>query len=313
MNLYEKFKLTSFKLANNIGELGLNMVLSEKSKGIIKLYDLEYQKNARYNNLDFYFKPQNIDNEPKKMPVFFYIHGGGFLSGSKTPRRFYCYKWVEQGFFAVNINYRCGTKYPFPTFIQDTFKALEFVFDNKDKFNLDVDKIVLSGESAGAYICAMLCAFIKNESLYEKLNISFKYKEQFKVCATVLISGLYDMYKALELGFPGMTNCLMAFSGSGAKETEAYTLSEQAKVASPIYYVDKDFPPSVVIMSAWDKLTPSSMALCKVLSEKGVNYLQYVCSGTSGVHGGGICTKTKSGGEAFVKSAQFVKDIISTN
>jgi len=95
-----------------------------------------------------------------KKPVLFWIHGGGFSSGSGG------WDWYDGGLLAarhdivvVTMNYRLG---PFGYLYRpeigadnlgarDQRAALEWVYDNIAAFGGDRDRITVGGQSAGAY------------------------------------------------------------------------------------------------------------------------------------------------------------------
>ena len=53
------------------------------------------------------WKPENA-KEGDKLPVLFYIHGGGFTGGSANEKHFDDPIWAQKGIVAVSINYRLG-------------------------------------------------------------------------------------------------------------------------------------------------------------------------------------------------------------
>lgn len=303
MKIIEDIQYSLFKTMNYVGEGALSILLYERSKGISKEKNLQYIGKTRSTALDFYF-PKNSKTDKK--PVFIYIHGGGFLSGTKTARQYYCYHWVKQGYFAVNINYEFGRKHPFPSYLHQVFKAIEYTLDRKDEYNLDIDRIVIAGESAGAYIASFVSAITVNKELYEKYDIDFKYKDTFKIRGNVLMSGIYDMDNILDLKFPNMTCCLMAFTGKSAKESIEMTQSSLAKELSTTTYINENYPPSAVIMSSKDELTPNSLVLCEKLKSMNVKHTEYTCTGVSSIHAGALCPKTKSGKEALIIAQEFI-------
>lgn len=301
--MFENLNYGLFTAMNYIGESLLSVVFYERSKGIVKEKNLQYLGKKRSTALDFYYSE---NTKKDKKPVFIYIHGGGFLSGTKTARQYYCYRWVKQGYFAVNINYEFGRKHPFPSYLHQVFKAIEYTLDHKDEYNLDTDKIVIAGESAGAYIASFISAITTNKELYEKYGIDFKYKDTFKIKGNVLMSGIYDIDNILELNFPNMICCLMAFTGKDAKTSIALTQSPMAKELSTTTYINENYPPSAVIMSSKDALTPNSVVLCEKLKSANVNYTEYTCTGVSSIHAGALCPKTKSGKEALQIAQEFI-------
>jgi para-nitrobenzyl esterase len=110
-----------------------------------------------------------------KLPVMFWIHGGGFLIGSGSLPPYEGQNLAKQGgVVVVTINYRLG-KYGFiahPELTKESPKkasgnyglmdqvfALEWVKDNIAKFGGDPGCVTIFGESAGAVsVCALLAS-----------------------------------------------------------------------------------------------------------------------------------------------------------
>ncbi|NCC88612.1 MAG: alpha/beta hydrolase, partial [Clostridia bacterium] len=84
-------------------------------------------------------------------PVFVNVHGGGYVCGDKRYRSGIARLIAARGWFVINVNYRLAPKYKYPASTEDVINSLNFVNTLKDKYHLDLDKIVLSGDSAGGY------------------------------------------------------------------------------------------------------------------------------------------------------------------
>ena len=125
--------------------------------------DIPYTE-GEYCKLDTYYVKKESD---EKYPVFFYIHGGGFVAGDKYHRRGLA-KWAAaKGFFVVNVNYALGPKELFPLGIHNLVTALNWVGQNAEKYNLDLDNMCVSGDSAGGYYSAMLGCICPNKELQQ--------------------------------------------------------------------------------------------------------------------------------------------------
>lgn len=101
-----------------------------------------------------------------KRPVMIYVHGGGFATGSRINalQDKYCKHFVAQGFVSISIDYRLGLKdiqQPSPEImtkaiqisLEDLLTATAFIIKKADEWNIDTEKIMISGGSAGAITC----------------------------------------------------------------------------------------------------------------------------------------------------------------
>jgi acetyl esterase/lipase len=148
--------------------------------------------------LDLYLPQKDI--KKTSLPVFIFIHGGGFTGGDKGGVLDLCSKIADQGFAVVSINYRLTLKYKkvsgascsgnmskgLPTngkfhpvlneaicnASDDAISALKWVKDNASQYNLDTNKIVISGGSAGAMTALYVAYASKQKVLPIKAVVS---------------------------------------------------------------------------------------------------------------------------------------------
>lgn len=101
-----------------------------------------------------FYVPRNFSVESqlrrKKYPVVVNFHGGGFTLGSATDDARWCRILVEElSAVVVSVDYRLAPEHPFPTAVEDGVDAILYLVDHADEYNLDLDKIVVSGFSSG--------------------------------------------------------------------------------------------------------------------------------------------------------------------
>ena len=116
----EKFEVRCTEAVLSFSELLLHIPCFGVHRGIVKERGLCYG-DGRRAKLDVYLPKA----EGGKRPLFVYIHGGGYLSGIRSNRRFYCYNWVEEGFVAANIDYDYALAAEHPGHIRQIFKGIE--------------------------------------------------------------------------------------------------------------------------------------------------------------------------------------------
>lgn len=310
MNIFSKFQIKVIEACGNIGEaLFLEPFLFERKKNLTIIKNLQYQdgKRSKRKTLDLYY----LDDKKKK-PVFLFIHGGGFVCGRKETKKYYCYHYARAGYFVVNINYEYGYNFPFPSNIQQALKAFEYIFDNQDEYDLDLDNVVLAGDSAGAYIASYIPVLNSFKGLYESLNLSFKYKDRLKIKALVLISGLYDLKETLRAKFPCYKLMYAAFSGNSPKDVKAALVSRERDVYSTLDKITGDYPQTVIITSKSDPLKACSFSLDKTLNQHDIQHQLYICNtGFSIFHSGGINVKRGDGKTALEGTLKFLDTVIS--
>jgi acetyl esterase/lipase len=99
-------------------------------------------------------------------PAILWIHGGGFRYGNDKTQSYIvamAERFARRGYVGVSIDYRVrenprddieGT---LTHALEDAMSGLNWLRDNSDKYNIDKDKIIVGGGSAGGMIAVLLC------------------------------------------------------------------------------------------------------------------------------------------------------------
>lgn len=117
--------------------------------------DIPYIEDGHNRHrLDIY-SPKVI--EQAKLPVVFWIHGGGWQAGDKSDVALKPKALTERGFLFVSTNYRLLPEVSMEVLTQDLAKSLAWVHKNIGKYNGDPQRIIVGGHSAGAQLAALLC------------------------------------------------------------------------------------------------------------------------------------------------------------
>jgi triacylglycerol lipase len=144
--------------------------------------DLHYGPDER-NVLDV-FSPESALG-PR--PVLIYVHGGGFIAGTKrapgSPFYDNIHLWAARhGMVGVNMTYRLAPKAKWPAGAQDVARAVAWVRSNIAAYGGDPTRIYLMGNSAGATHVADYLA----QAAENKLPTT-------PVAGAILLSGVYDL------------------------------------------------------------------------------------------------------------------------
>ena len=173
------------------------------------------ERNLRYsmahkmdNKFDVYYSPKK-KNGP--YPVLFNIHGGGFVRGGKQYRSGFAKRFADRGWFVVNIDYRLAPYGTFPAATEDSILALNYVNALKDIYDLDLNKIVITGDSAGGYYAAHLVSAIYSKRLRDSLGLP-EYKG-VKPRGLLTFCAPFDVIKCFTAPTPfdisvDITNCV---------------------------------------------------------------------------------------------------------
>jgi acetyl esterase/lipase len=90
-------------------------------------------------------------------PVVVFLHGGGWVIGSLETHDRLCRRLAAiSGLDVVSVDYRLAPEHPFPTPLDDSRAALEFVRDKAPDYGWDRHRIVVAGDSAGGNLATVL-------------------------------------------------------------------------------------------------------------------------------------------------------------
>lgn len=259
-----------FKAIDILYDLSQNncpYVNSENSKGMVIEEDVSYDDSCDVCKLDTYGMPSE-----KKRPVMIVIHGGGFTAGGKEYRRGLSKFFAVNGFFTVTPNYGLAPDFAYPEPLLHLVRAANWVKANARKYNLDMKRVIVTGDSAGAYYAAMLAAFNGNDELPKVFGGE---KPAYKFAGTVLDCGLYDMETVMKSKvFMNMDDAIFrSFIGTGLEHFDKY---EYREFCEPVRHITPAFPPTYIMYSDKDLFCINQgPSLIKKLEEVGVYYEYY--------------------------------------
>lgn len=159
-----------------------------KYKNVLSVKDVAYGSES-LNKGDLYYIPE-ILNDGKKHPIIVYYHGGAFLAGDKKYRVSICEYYAKEGYFVFCPNYRMPPEVDYKGLIKDCVNSLNFVSVLAENYNIDLDNIVVTGDSAGGYIASYLGALKYNEELCHILGCN---KVDVDLKGLMLMCGIYDL------------------------------------------------------------------------------------------------------------------------
>lgn len=212
--------------------------------------------NGWEGRMDIYLPPA----QKGPSPLVINIHGGGWNKGVKESQTGFN-TFFKAGFAVANIEYRLTGQATAPAAVEDARCALIYLIKNAKQLNIDVNRIVVMGGSAGGHL-ALMAGLLANDHRFDG---NCPGMENIKVAAIIDKYGIVDVWD-WAYG-PNLTSrSATQWLGSRSKD-EAFS-----KSVSPIYYVNKNSPPIFIVHGDADPTVPyqQSVALHKKLEEAGV-------------------------------------------
>ncbi len=142
--------------------------------------DVAYGPYKR-NVLDFW---QTEGAGPRPLLVF--IHGGGWVAGDKKQDPDMIRSWLAKGISCAAINYRLTVTDPLPAPVYDAARAIQFLRSKADEWNINKQRIALTGGSAGA--CTSMWLLL-HDDLADPKSADPVLRESTRVTAAAVTSG----------------------------------------------------------------------------------------------------------------------------
>ncbi|WP_317932303.1 alpha/beta hydrolase [Halioxenophilus sp. WMMB6] len=187
------------------------------------------------------------------LPVVFYLHGGGWLMGSKIMARSQVLNLVHSGrFAAVSAGYRLSWAASWPAQIHDVKAAVRWLRGNAGHYGLDGNRICAMGASAGGHLAALLGTTAGDAALEGDLG---DYpKESSAVQCVIDFFGPADLAAVVSQGQVSLSKPVFDLLGESDPEQRL----AKARQASPLFYVSRQSAPFMILHGTRDPLVAYS-------------------------------------------------------
>jgi acetyl esterase/lipase len=248
-------KLYEALLAIEFGGAAASAKLPFEDNPRLAIYrDVIYGKShPTWQQLDAY-----LIKSDQPTPVLIEIHGGGWRRGVKSQ---FIYpgdlmgRILEAGISVVSINYRLTPEHPFPAQMQDVARAIQFVRSQAKAWNLDPQRIIAMGGSAGAHLSAWIAL---HDDLAQPESVDPIERQSTRLSGFIALSGPMDLTRVrpIELARQPLRgqDFANAFTAAFACTPEQYEQDEEIRKrirdASPVFLVSSDDPPALIMGAA---------------------------------------------------------------
>ena len=218
---------------------------------IAKVGDVELAINIAF--------PQKAASSPR--PVILLIHGGGFISGNKNSKNKQIQRFAKRGYVAASAMYRLAPAFTFPAQVEDIQLAIRFLKAHANAYNINPNRILVSGSSAGSYLAAMVGVAGNSGSFADH--------------------GLYSDYnatvRAVAIQSAPVGNLLLPHNQQSKIVSRLISpttanLNDTLVAMSPMTYLDKDDPPFFISHGDSDPVVPVEMSREFVAALKDIDH-----------------------------------------
>lgn len=208
--------------------------------------NITYHTSSGYENkLDVY-----QFQTPTPNATLIYIHGGGWAGGpSKEQYQHWFLPFLHMGWNVINVEYRSSAIALAPAAVEDCLCALRWVIKNAKQYNIDPNRLVTMGHSAGGHL-ALTTGMTPPSA---ELDRQCPGPEDLKVAAIVNWFGITDVADIID----GPNTKPYAVKWFAAMPNRR----EVAKRVSPLTYVRPGQPPVITIHGDADPTVPYAHAV----------------------------------------------------
>jgi acetyl esterase/lipase len=207
-------------------------------------------------------------------PTVIFMHGGFWAAGAKETSVMSLMPWLEMGWNVVNVEYRLARVALAPAAVEDCLCALRFIGAQAKTYNIDLNRLVVSGESAGGHLALSLGMIPESAGLDRQCAGA----ALPKVAAVINWYGITDVADVVD--GPHKANLAAQWMGSMPNRDEI------AHRVSPLTYVRSGLPPIMTIHGDADPLVPYQQAVRLHEALAKVNSPNQLLTIPGGKHGG---------------------------
>lgn len=152
--------------------------------------DLSYPSAKPDNRYNLYL-PKHTE-AGKKYPLIIWIHGGGFIGGTKDGGDNVMISLCASGYAVASIDYAVAPEHKYPTAIHQIHEFVCHLPDICSRYpGIDATRLVFGGDSAGAQLAAQYVTIQTCKPLSDEMNIPQTIQKQIK--AILLVCGPFDL------------------------------------------------------------------------------------------------------------------------
>jgi acetyl esterase/lipase len=212
----------------------------------ITYHDIKDDPDRVRHQLDVY-RPKGKNN----CPVLFFLHGGGWVMGSKDDvLGVYGYGTIaknlaERGLVVVVPNYRLSPGVRHPEHIKDVARAFAWTCENIEKHGGDKRRVFVGGHSAGGHLAALLAT----DHTYLKAVA----RSPSDIRAVLAVSGVYRLDDAeIKVSLADARGSVRFDLNVQPAASIFGTDPKVLKDASPLNHVRPGLPPFLVMSAEFD-------------------------------------------------------------
>lgn len=207
------------------------------------------------------YTPRDPDGQP--LPMLIYIHGGGWVIGSRDSHDVPCrYLALAGDCIVVSVDYRMAPEHPFPEPVHDCWAAVQWIADNAEALGGSAERIAIGGDSAGGNLSTVMCLMARDQG-------GPPFVHQLLIYPGTDMTRNHASHDELAEGYR-LTRPLIDWFMNHYFSGENKNLRDP--LASPLLAEDlSGLPPALIVSAGYDPLRDEDLAYHERLVEQGVD------------------------------------------
>lgn len=225
-------------------------------------HDLPYREDDADALLDVYTPAREHGTA---LPTVVWVHGGGWLSGTRGGLAAWAQILADRGFTVVVPGYTLAPDQPYPFQLQQVLDAVTHLRSAPPR-GVDPDRLFLAGDSAGASLAAQVATVVTHPPYGDEVGVRSDLPHD-AVTGLVLCCGPYDL--SVVAGGRGLLGWASTTIGWSYLGTRAFATDPRTATLSLVDHVHTGFPPTYLTGGNADPLTRGARVYAARLAAAG--------------------------------------------
>lgn len=231
-------------------------VIGERNIVYTTLEETPFGKRELHLDL---FRPE----KEGKYPALILVHGGGWRAGNKSLQVPVAQMIAAKGFVTVAVEYQLSLEAKYPAAVYNIKSAIRWMRANAETYNIDTNRIAISGCSAGGQL-ASLTGLTNGIEKFEGNMGNVDYSSDIQ--AIIDMDGAINFMAPLSLNLNRRPDSpdIIWLGGS------FYDRPDLWKEASPAYWANENSVPMLFLNSGFPRFSAGQYELISMLDEWGI-------------------------------------------